>query len=84
VVEAHDARGNRLTKGGAPLGVVLRSLADQASGATSRGQILDYGNGAYEASYTLRIAGPFEVALVLAGEELVMKVSISHLPYSAD
>ena len=75
VVEAHDARGNRLTKGNAPLGVVVRSLADKAGGATTRGQILDYGNGAYEASYTMRIAGPYEVALVLAGEELVMKGS---------
>ena len=73
VVEAHDARGNRLTKGGAPLGVVARSLADSSDGATTRGQILDYGNGAYEASYTMRVAGPYEVALVLAGEELVMK-----------
>jgi hypothetical protein len=31
------------------------------------------GNGAYEASYVIRSAGPYEVALVLAGEELVMK-----------
>ena len=30
VVEAHDARGNRLTKGGAPLGVVARSLAESS------------------------------------------------------
>ena len=73
VVEAHDARGNRLTKGGAPLGVVARSLAESADGATTRGQILDYGNGAYEASYTMRVSGPYEVALVLFGEELVMK-----------
>ena len=35
--------------------------------------MLDYGNGAYEASYVIRSAGPYEVALVLAGEELVMK-----------
>ena len=73
VVEAHDARGNRLTKGGASLGVVARSLAADSDGATTRGQILDYGNGAYEASYTVRVAGPYELALVLAGEELVMK-----------
>ena len=36
-------------------------------------KVLDYGNGAYEASYVIRSAGPYEVALVLAGEELVMK-----------
>ena len=39
----------------------------------TRGQILDYGNGAYEASNVVRTAGPYEVALVLMGEELVMK-----------
>ena len=73
VVESHDARGNRLTAGGAPLAVVVRALGDDGPGAVTRGQILDYGNGAYEASYVTRVAGPYEVALVLGTEELVMK-----------
>ena len=80
VVEAHDARGNRLVSGEAPLSVVVRALASNDNGRTgenenpvARGQILDYGNGAYEASYVVRVAGPYEVALVLMGEELVMK-----------
>ena len=58
VVESHDARGNRLTAGGAPLAVVVRALGDDGPGAVTRGQILDYGNGAYEASYVTRVAGP--------------------------
>ena len=89
VVEAHDARGNRLVSGEAPFAVIVRTLRGGANpggggggGAVSgekreedvtRGQILDYGNGAYEASYVVRTAGPYEVALVLMGEELVMK-----------
>ena len=79
-MEAHDARGNRLVSGEAPLSVVVRALASSENGRTgenenpvARGQILDYGNGAYEASYVVRVAGPYEVALVLMGEELVMK-----------
>lgn len=74
VVEAHDARGNRLTVGNAPLSVVVRTAGPGVTGgAITQGQVLDYGNGAYEASYVIRSAGPYEVALVLAGEELVMK-----------
>ena len=89
VVEAHDARGNRLVSGEAPLSVIVRTLrgggavdrSGMNTGASgekreedvTRGQILDYGNGAYEASYVVRTAGPYEVALVLMGEELVMK-----------
>ena len=73
VVEAHDARGNRLTVGGAPLSVVVRAMGGPSGGTVTQGQVLDYGNGAYEASYVIRSAGPYEVALVLAGEELVMK-----------
>ena len=73
VVESHDARGNRLTAGGAPLAVVVRALGDDGPGGGDQGQILDYGNGAYEASYVTRVAGPYEVALVLGTEELVMK-----------
>ena len=73
VVEAHDARGNRLTVGNAPLAVVVRNLGETGPGAVTKGQILDYGNGAYEASYVTRVAGPYEVALVLGAEELVMK-----------
>jgi hypothetical protein len=73
VVEAHDARGNRLAAGSAPLAVVVRTLGGASDGAITQGQILDYGNGAYEASYVIRVAGPYEVALTLGGEELVMK-----------
>ena len=68
VVEAHDARGNRLVSGEAPLSVIVRTLRGNQGGNpvngekreedVTRGQILDYGNGAYEASYVVRTAGP--------------------------
>ena len=55
--ESHDARGNRLTAGGARSPSLCAPWATTGPGG-DRGQILDYGNGAYEASYVTRVAGP--------------------------
>ena len=58
VVESHDARGQPSHRGWRPLAVVVRALGDDGPDRGDRGQILDYGNGAYEASYVTRVAGP--------------------------
>ena len=63
LVEARDARGNRLFQGGAVIGVAVR-----VGGETLRGRVHDCGDGTYEASYVVEKAGPFEVSLFLGTE----------------
>ena len=69
VIEAHDSRGNRLLTGGAPISLSVRSKNDEHY----LGEIVDYGNGTYEASYTVRVAGYYELAIGILSEELVVK-----------
>ena len=69
VIEAHDNRGNRLLSGGAPLALLIRSSNNEEY----RGEIVDFGNGTYEASYTVRVAGFYELSIAIFGEELVVK-----------
>ena len=51
LVEARDARGNRLFQGGAVIGVAVR-----VGGETLRGRVHDCGDGTYEASYVVEKA----------------------------
>jgi len=69
VIEAHDSRGNRLHSGGAPISLSVRSKNDEQY----RGEVIDFGNGTYEASYTIRVAGYYELAIGILSEELVVK-----------
>jgi len=69
VIEAHDSRGNRLLSGGAPLFLGIRT----ASNESYSGEIVDFGNGTYEASYSVRVSGYYELSLAILGEELVIK-----------
>ena len=63
LIEARDARGNRLFTGGALLGLAIRSGGD-----TMRGKVFDLGDGTYEAAYVVERAGPFELSLFLGSE----------------
>ena len=69
VIEAYDSRGNRLLTGGAPISLSIHSKNDERY----LGEIVDYGNGTYEASYTVRVAGYYELAIGILSEELVVK-----------
>lgn len=69
IVEAHDSRGNRLLSGGAALSIGVRTSANESY----TGDIIDFGNGTYEVSYTVRVAGFYEMTLECLGEELVIK-----------
>ena len=63
LIEARDARGNRLFTGGALLGLAIRSGGD-----TTRGKVFDLGDGTYEAAYVVERAGPFELSLFLGSK----------------
>ena len=63
LIEARDARGNRLFQGGAIIGVAVR-----VGGETHRGRVQDCGDGTYEASYVVEKAGPYEVSLFIGTE----------------
>ena len=55
VVEAHDARGNRLTIGNAPLSVVVRTVSPAAGvGAITQGQARGRGASVRPFVYSLR------------------------------
>ena len=69
IIEAHDSRGNRLLAGGAPLSLSVRTSANEEY----LGEIVDFGNGTYEASYTCRVTGYYELSVNILGEELVIK-----------
>jgi len=45
VIEAHDARGNRLSVGNAPLSLAVRVVG--IGGGVTQGQVLDYGRATY-------------------------------------
>ena len=70
LVEARDARGNRLFQGGAAMGVAVR-----VGGETMRGKVVDCGDGTYEASYVVEKAGPYEVSLFLGTEATTFRVT---------
>lgn len=69
IIEAHDSRGNRLHGGGAPLRLHILSSNNESY----NGEIVDFGNGTYEASYVTRTAGFYELSVECLGEELVVK-----------
>ena len=70
LVEARDARGNRLFQGGAVIGVAVR-----VGGETLRGRVHDCGDGTYEASYVVEKAGPYEVSLFLGTEATTFRAT---------
>ena len=70
LVEARDARGNRLFQGGAVIGVAVR-----VGGETLRGRVQDCGDGTYEASYVVERAGPYEVSLTLGTESTTFRAT---------
>ena len=72
LIEARDARGNRLFQGGAIIGVAVR-----VGGETHRGRVQDCGDGTYEASYVVEKAGPYEVSLFIGTEATTFRACAS-------
>jgi hypothetical protein len=69
VVEARDARGNRLVTGGASL-----TLQVQVPGSEpSRGAVLDQGDGTYACSYAVDVSGPFLLVLASQSSRLALE-----------
>ena len=73
VIDAHDSRGNRLVSGGADVQMRTRVIGGADDGVVKEGSVLDYGNGAYECSYAIRQAGPYEVTITLDDETLTLQ-----------
>ena len=73
IIETRDQRGNRLREGGFDLEVSLKCKTKAGNDERFRGEIIDFGNGSYEASYVCKVAGNFELVVALGEEELNMK-----------
>ena len=73
IIETRDQRGNRLREGGFDLEVSLKCKTKAGNDERFRGEIIDFGNGSYEASYVCKVAGKFEIVVALGEEELNMK-----------
>eukprot|EP00854_Cymbomonas_tetramitiformis_P001872 gene1872-2542_t len=79
IIEARDARGNRLHTGQAMFRLMVQT--DQQS---VEGVVLDRGDGAYEASYVLTDASPFTLTISLSTSSIsfegVCDAGLTHVP----